>query len=219
MPIAARPLLLVLAAASLLDACSNEVRADRPLFTSRDSTGLLRFKTGLWVAVGEDCQVDVARRATEWPDCAAAMVFGARELEAVYDDGKLVSRAKALPYDMVVAAGDPLVLQYISSEADPGEAYRYMAVGPTKRDSKGEVTAFSIWPVVCGPLPEKGPEPVADGTPTLSVTDRPWPGLELRDSNCYARDTATVRFAAKASGALSSPELDREARWVRAGRR
>ncbi len=211
------PLLLAVFAASFVGACSNEVRSERPLFTARDSPGLPKFKAGLWLGVDKECEVDSSRPATQWPDCVTALVFGPKGLEAGYDNGRLTPLPKLLPYDMVFAGGDPIVVQYRTSKPEPGEPYRYMALGPKASDPDGQVTAVIWWPVVCGPLGAKGRDTTPSEVATRPVTTEPWPGLEVRGENCFARNPASVRFAAKASEAMADapPTL----RWLRAGRR
>ena len=202
---------LLALAALALGACSNQVQSIRPLFTAVDSVGLAQFKPGVWwQGPMADCPYDESLPAEKWPDCAGALLFGDHGLEAEIEKGEVKPLAEAEPVDFVVAEGAPMVIQYISRPRGPDDAYSFMAVGPTQLDGAGQVTAFRIWPVGCGP-----PPPDSE-TASPRVTTKPWPGLEIKGANCLARDAAAVRFAARKSGALgpASPTI----RWLRAGR-
>ena len=142
---------------------------------------------------------------------------------------------------MLLAAGDPLVLQFKDKPGDSGGSYQFVGARPTKTDARGRVIELAIWMVQCGPPPppppaadprDAQPAPVTadsvtpDSKPTDSeieikphryVTLTPLPGLEIRDNDCLARDAEAVRRAAKASEAWSTSPTT--LKWVRSARR
>ena len=65
-------------------------------------------------------------------------------------------------------------------------------------DDQGRITAFTLWPVQCGPPPPKD----NNGNDTAAATLKPLPGIELKpgDAVCSTSSvSAPCRNAAKAS--------------------
>jgi hypothetical protein len=99
--------------------------------------------------------------------------------------------------------------------------YTYAAVRPQYDDDQ-RVIAFELWAVQCGPLPEParsarsrrgrgGADKVEDAQE--SVTDRPFPGLTVVDSDCVAESADALRRAAVLSESLGKSG----SHWVRDG--
>ena len=196
--------LVAILSAALLGGCANVVFSEGPLFTTADARGAPRFKPGVWIGEEPGCVVDTSKPLDQWGDCAEGWVMTRRGLA----DPTLYKGAAAL-----LAAGDPMILQLGPEPPAETNEHFYNAVRALETDKAGRITAFSTWPVQCGPPPG----PAGPDQATTGVTASPLPGLEIRDKNCLARDAASVRAAAKASEAW-----DREpamARWVRKGKR
>jgi hypothetical protein len=111
---------------------------------------------------------------------------------------------------------------------DPGEiaeseessgGYFYFALRPVRHDEEGKVLELAIWLVACGPLPEAA-RPRSPGrgkggeADEPSVTDHPFPGLEVAESNCVAENVEALRGAAVLSEHLGDPL---SFHWVRDG--
>jgi hypothetical protein len=135
----------------------------------------------------------------------------------------------------VLASGDPRILQIQvdvtmgaeahASTSGAGQAstssssteihpYGYAALRPTRFDEKGRITAFTLWPVQCGPPPKDG-----KGEELPLVTHQLLPGMEMKpgDTDCSTSSVSALRDAAKASEAWA--DMPRQARWLRDGDR
>jgi hypothetical protein len=99
-----------------------------------------------------------------------------------------------------------------SSSSSQSKPYGYGAVRPTRFDSEGRITAFTIWPVQCGPPPPKN----AKGEDVAPATLKPLPGIVMKkgDPVCTTTSVAALRNAARASEAWA-PQPPRESHWVR----
>jgi hypothetical protein len=175
------------------------------------------------------CAVDEKAPFTDWPDCAGGGL--------VTDDGQISGHKSGAPKDqlehapIVLAAGDPRVLQIqmdvsvgveaqasasgdaetsTSSSSAQTKAYGYAGVRPTKFDSEGRITAFTLWPVQCGPPPPKN----AKGEDMAGGTKKPFPGMIMDEGgDCTTTSPTALRSAAKASQPWTHPLG--EAHWVR----
>ena len=206
-----------------------------PLFTQADAAGAPQLKPGVWMFFKEPgCIVDETSPFTDWPDCAGGGL--------VTGDGQISGHKSGAPKDqlehapIVLAAGDPRVLQIqmdvsvgveaqasasgdaqtsTSSSSTQTKAYGYAGVRPTRFDQAGRITAFTLWPVQCGPPPPKN----AKGEDVAMGTLQPLPGMEMKpgDAECTTSSVAALRDAAKASQAWAE-EL-RESHWLRDGDR
>jgi hypothetical protein len=199
-------ILLGLCLVLLLGAC-NRVITDAPLFTASDAPDAPRLREGLWVMLtDDDCRVDTRRPAHRWPGCASPMIVRGGELLGYKQEDGKPGEWERMPF--VLAAGEPVVLQFESTE-DDGVTYQYFGL-EGERMEDGRYAAFRMWPVLCGPPPPPTPK----GEATRYVTLQPLPGMTIREDNCTTTSAGSVFAAAAASKAWS--EDFARARWVRA---
>lgn len=91
----------------------------------------------------------------------------------------------------------------------PARVWIYQGLAPVKFDAEGRIVEARAWTAQCGPPPPKQ----QDGSKTRYSTDKPLPGLSMREENCIAKAQGPVRNAIKASEAY---ETDiRPMRWLR----
>jgi hypothetical protein len=173
---------LILCGAMLLSACGNLVTSEKPLFGKAEERGAPKFKRGVWIGRDTECVFDETRPMKDWPKCADPFVVGRRGLT----DPALL---KELGGGAILAAGSPLILQLGDKPS-----FFYVAIEPTARDGRGRVTAFSAWPVLCGPPPK----PI-EGDEGRKLTRKLAAGLEISGDNCLARTASAVRGAAGSS--------------------
>jgi len=206
--------LLGLCLVLLLGAC-NRVHSDRPLFFASDSPDAASLRDGLWVIEDgdeADCRYDARRPVTRWPACADWMLVRGGEILGydAPDRGDAAGAGEWTSLPIVLSGGDPLILQVGMSE-DGKVDYLFFGVERTAGDA-GAITAFSSWPVMCGPPP---PEGAMTNGKRRYVTLEPLPGLTIADeSSCTATDGAAVRNAAGPSRAWAGDEAG-GARWIR----
>jgi hypothetical protein len=163
----------------------------------------------------------------DWPSTAYVLAAGDPRIEQEGCSG-LVQKSNVAASDAEPADATSIPAAAADAPADKAEPpqdsgpdkpsrYCYAAIRPTKLDSEGRITAFVMWPVLCGPWPTKKE---ADGS-TANVTDAPFPGLRVVDDNCVAESVTALREAAKASEAVavSMHFGPFEAHWVRDGYR
>lgn len=233
----ARPprLAFIVAGLALLSAC-NVVMTKEPLLTQADGAGAPSLRPGVWMFFKDaDCKVDESRPFTEWPDCAGGGLVTPGNVKG--------HKANAPPDQLedtpfVLAAGDPRVMQLqvdvdlsmqaeasasgdatASASASPpvhAKPYGYAGVRPTKFDDQGRITAFTLWPVQCGPPPPKD----KDGNDTAPATLKPLPGIEMKrgDAVCSTSSVSALRNAAKASEAWAPPGRG-NSHWLRDAQR
>lgn len=214
----------VLVVLPLLAAC-NLVTSPEPLFTPADTVGAPILRDGLWLSSGDglglgqssdDCEVDVALPADQWPACVRWYVVERgqiRTFEKPEDGGQ--GEWTSEPF--LLAAGQPAILQ-LDLRAAPvlkgilqSEGFLYQGVEPTGRDEAGRVIAFDAWFAYCGPPPDWDAKPSRE---RAGQTRKPFKGLKLHrhDPNCTASKASAVRSAAAASRALDMSSSDR---WIR----
>jgi hypothetical protein len=209
--------LVLLGAALLLGGC-NMVVTTTPLFSKADEAGAARLKPGIWEGAPDSgCVFDEKTPVTTWPNCANAGIVTA--------DGRIGGYQGDPPTlqlnDIVLAAGDPLVMQIHNSEVAPGSGltltgYFYIALRPTKTDEHGRATAFTAWAVQCGPPP---PNPPANASKIELGTRQPLPGLVMdkAHTNCTTSSAAALHGAAKASEQWAASGLSSTSHWLRDG--
>jgi hypothetical protein len=227
-----------MAGMALLSAC-NMVITKTPLFSPADEAGAPPLRPGVWLfQTDADCQVDTAKPLTEWPDCSGGAVVAAGHITG--KDSSNPGQMEVTPFTF--AAGAPRIAQVLvavdvsvhadvsanadsnsnatastsstmSSDASKGKVYAYAGARPTKSDDAGAITAFSFWPVQCGPPPPKD----GNGNDIASATLRPLAGLEMKpgETNCTTSSKAALFAAATASEPWATPLG--EAHWVRDG--
>jgi hypothetical protein len=215
----------ILALVPVLSAC-NLVVSEKPWFGEADAVGVPAFRDGLWLTVAEpNCQVDETLPAERWLDCAGASYLRGGEwltMEWEQDGKGKRARRKFAGWSAasgLIANGSPLIVQTMfepqpedeatgapSSDPEPDRPYLYLALQPTQRDETGQVTAFELWSVRCGPEPE--------GAESGPVTNRPFPGLTIVEYNCEAESVEAVRRAAMLSEPLGEHI---RSHWVREG--
>ncbi len=216
-----RKTIAVLIAPMLLVGC-NILFSDHPWFSDADSAGASPLRNGLWAVMDRpDCQFDENLPASQWPECADAMVVDGNRLLSMNwttdDSGGNRRIASTDVGEVVLAAGNPRVLQFHAlgkegDESKPDKLWAYVGVRPTAQDTSGRITAFNRWIVMCGPpAPPGGPD----------ITRRPFRGITIQGSDCTATSQSALRNAAARSerlpGKNGKPETP-PAHWVREGR-
>lgn len=186
-----------LGALLLLGGCNNYVRSSQPWFTDADARQAPAVRSGWWVMDDPDCKLSVNAPSAAWPECVALYLLPPGD--------RLVLRAgEPTRGEYLLGAGDPLIVQVFAAgddKADPPTAdeYGYYGLVPRRRDPEGRITAFDVWPVLCGP-----PRRITNKHPFDDRTRRPWPGLkiEAEKAGCVARDVGVLRDAARRSKSL-----------------
>ena len=217
---------MVVALAALALSGCNMVVSKEPWFSPADAKDAPRLREGTWAVLRTpDCQIDPARPASEWPECASPMLVKGDTYAG--PRGEEEERASdPATWDVIrhlLVGGHPMVDQIRMGEKDEqgrppkdgDTGYLYMGVDPTALDDQGRIVGARIWPVVCGPLPPKGK---GKGLGKLAtVTDKPFKGLKVEGMACSARDLAALRNAAVKSEAILKPERKGAItlRWLR----
>jgi hypothetical protein len=184
---------LWLGALLLLSGCNNYVRSSQPWFTDADAKQAPAVRSGWWVMNGPDCRFSVEAPSAAWPDCVQPIPLPPGDRLVLR-----VEETSGVEYLLVV--GDPLIVQVLAAgdKADPPTAdeYGYYGLAPRRRDPQGRITAFDVWPVLCGP-----PRRITNKHPFDDRTRRPWPGLKIEagKAGCAARDAKSLRDAARRS--------------------
>jgi hypothetical protein len=235
-PVTGRPFRLaaIVASFALLGAC-NVVMTKEPLFTQADGAGAPNLRPGVWIFFKQpDCKLDESRPFTDWPDCAGGGLVTPGDVKG-HKANAPKDELEDTPF--VLAPGDPRILQVqvdvdlsvqadasasgdatvsTSSSAAHSRPYGYGAVRPTKFDDQGRITAFTLWPIQCGPPPPKD----KDGNDVAAATLKPLPGLEMKpgDAVCTTSSLAALRNAAKASEAWA-PQPRSDSHWIRDAQR
>ena len=193
----------------MLGAC-NVVVTTTPLLAKADEAGGPPLKPGLWRFSGDDdCKLDDTKPLADWPSCGGGVVI--KDGVAGYYNRDGAAPVWTLqPY--VFAAGSPRILQAqakisgdVKVSANP---FVYAGAKVTASDSEGRITAFSLWPVQCGPPPPGD---------KAAATTQPLPGIELKpgDPVCTTASVTALRNAARASEAWAPKQIS--ARWLRDG--
>ena len=210
---------LVIAALALLGAC-NIVTTNTPLFTKADAVGAPQLRPGVWDEdPAADCTVDETKPLPDWPGCANGFVVIDNSTFGGYSekDGKRVWSTVS----SVLAAGDPLVFQLLSTSAT-GSApipatYVYAGLAPTRRDAEGRVIATQSWPVQCGKPPPADAKTPDGGQRTGTLDPLPGMTMDADGVNCTTASPAALRAAAKASRKWTVSGETTAAHWVRDG--
>ena len=187
----------------------NAVVLDRPFFTPDPSAPALR--NGLWRSVTPDCRVDERKPVERWPDCADwGVIRDGEALSFVAATGEDRAPKRWVTERYVVAVGAPLILQQSCGSGEGTESlYCYSGARIMARDASGRVTHLEIWNVSCGPL-EEGDR----------VTTAPWPGLSIKEHNCFPDSADAIRAAAQRTHELNRKDMPpTQMRWVREGYR
>jgi hypothetical protein len=187
-----RILLWLLPLGVVLSAC-NVANSDHPMLAGEPRSAV-KLKDGLWVAEDPKCRVDRRRPVRRWPRCAYWLVF---------TDGNVVGARDAkpndLPIQLVIAEGKPPIVELPLKEQGQEEAklYAYVAIEPTRFDSKGAAVDLRLWGVACG---------IEEKTGSIQGKIRHFPGM---DDDCHPASVEVLRTAA-AAGPQGS---DKKARW------
>jgi hypothetical protein len=218
--------ILIIASLLLLGACNMVVTKD-PMFTKAD-TGGFRLREGVWNEPSSSpCDFDETKPLAQWPDCAKGVVVTKDQIGAWDTDAKGARTWRSS--DVIFAGGQPPVAQVHLQDMEmkgvgdlpiSPSLYLYLALRPTKTDDAGRVTAYTGWPILCGPPPPdgaKGP----DGTSPRMGTLAPLPGLTMdKDgNNCTPASREALRAAGVASEKWAKPDSMTVTRWVRDGDR
>ncbi len=193
-----------------------------PLFAAKDAVGAPPIKDGLWLADGPECKVDADQSAYDWPACARWFVVrdGERRTFAPSSGDRHVGTW--LIERIVVAAGEPRVIQSAGTTAEGQTVISYQAMSSIAQEAGGPITSLQTWTIDCTPPtkqdlrnhwlhehPEKAGEdlaPKSDPEPDELVT---YPGYDVQ---CHPRTQAAVRGAAAGSRTLAVRTVFR---WVR----
>jgi hypothetical protein len=204
----------VIAVAALLGGC-NVVTSTTPLFSAADARDQAQLRPGLWIQEKQGCAVDTALPIDRWPGCADGWVVRPDEIVAGRDPG--APPATWVHYPIVLARGDPAILQVAMAENGGAPTYVYGGLRPLKLDSQGRVVEYRLWPALCGPPPEADPT----GKTSATVTQHPIDGLVMDEKNqdCVASDPGPVRESVAKSEAWDNRDNQGRnlARWVRDG--
>lgn len=194
-----------------LGACNLVITAE-PTFSAEDAGGAAGLRTGLWVNVDKDCDVDLAKPASTWPKCANWVVVKPDALSGTNENGESFSA----PY--VLAAGDPRVMQLALTEPESKETlYLYLGLKALKLDDDGRIIEYAGWIVQCGPPPPKDAKK-ADGMPRFGSLE-PFPGMIMdeQQSGCSPSSKAALIRAAGLSEAYDLDNKGKVNRWLRDG--
>ena len=213
--------LLLVVGLLLLGGC-NMLITKQPLFALSDAAATPQLREGVWRAKTDaKCAFNEARPVSSWPSCASGFVAMDGKVRA-YDNSKGKRRTTTSTFFLVGAT--PSVLQLPADDpgakkADDDPGYFYMGVRPTSTDRQGHVTAFTFWPVLCGPPPPSDAKN-ADGKARYGSL-APLPGLTMDQDNndCTTASQDAVHAAAAASEAWTKPDALLAAHWVRDGAR
>lgn len=200
-----------------------EPAPEGPLFDAADAAGAPPIKDGLWLADGPDCKVDADQSAYDWPSCSRWFVIrdGERQTFAPSSGDRKVGTW--LRERIVVAAGEPRIIQSAGTTAQGETVIGYLAMSPIAFDpNNGPITSLQTWTIDCTPPtkqdlrnhwlhehPDKAGEELArkpDPEPEELVT---YPGY---DPQCHPRTKDAVRGAATGSRTLAVRTVYR---WVR----
>jgi hypothetical protein len=217
--------LLIVLGLLLLGGC-NMVVTKTPLFAKSDTAGVPQLRPGVWIEQsGKPCDVDVSKPLADWPDCAKGAIVLDGKLGGYNVDAN--GKKTWTTTDLLMVGGAPRVMQVQMQDLDVkglgdvplGPMYLYMAVRPTKTDESGRITAYTAWPVLCGPPPPPDVKTPAGGT--RSGTLQPLQGLTMDsdDNNCTTTSQGAVRAAAGASEKWTPPDTLSVEHWVRDGDR
>lgn len=195
-----RTLVWLLSLCAALSACNMAV-SDHPMLAGEPRSPL-ELKDGVWLAEDKDCKVNTERPARRWPKCADWFLIR---------QGKIVGAPGAkpgeLPVDIIIADGQPPLLEFPLKEEDETTAkgYAYIALEAVRFDPVGAATELRLWPVACGV--EEHSEGVQDNI-------RHFPGM---DKDCHPASVAVLRTAA-AAGPQGQGDNRKKGglRWVRA---
>jgi len=191
-------LVLIVAGALLLSACSNMVTADRPLLQA-EPTAPVAFRPGLWASWDKNCRFDRRQPPARWPKCAEPIAID--EHGSVVDD----------PTVMNWRAGRPMVLEFAEVGKEEAPVYFYAGFEVIDTDRDGRASALRFWPVQCGPPspPDRRDRAIVKST----ATKKPLPGLTMHEGNCLAQSADAVHLAAAHSRAWAEAPVIY--RWVR----
>lgn len=208
---------LVAGAAAALGGC-NMVVTNTPMFAPSDADPALALREGVWNSTTDKaCAFDDSAPLEAWPACASGSVVTATQVRSLQSQKDGTRTQTSTGY--VLVNGDPPVMQIpivpTDKIASPPVAFIYIALKPTSTDAKGRITAFSTWPVLCGPPPKAD---LSKGGEARLGTREPLPGLVMEEAgSCRPTSVAALRRAAAASQAWA--DTPGRSRWVRDGER
>jgi hypothetical protein len=198
--------------AAMLAGC-NVVTSAAPLFGPEDARGQAQLRPGVWIQEKQGCAVDTAQPMDAWPSCADGWVVRPDEILAGRDPG--APRSTWVHYPIVLARGEPAILQVAMAEDGGPPTYFYGGLRPLKQDADGRVVEYRLWPALCGPPPPPDPTGQHGGVVTL----QPIEGLVMDEKNqdCVASAQGPVRESARKSEAWNDQDSQGRnlARWVR----
>jgi hypothetical protein len=217
---------LITAGLLLLGACNMVITKD-PVFTRSNASGL-PLREGIWREASDSpCDFDETKPLAQWPDCAKGSVVAKGQIGAWDTDDKGVRTWKTS--DVVFADGRPPVAQVHLQDMDlkglgdvpiKPSLYLYLVIRPTKTDEAGRITAYTGWPIFCGPPPPEGSKG-PDGSSPRMGTLAPLPGLTMdkQGDDCTTASPDALRAAGVASEKWAAAGSMTVTRWVRDGDR
>ena len=212
----------VLICAGLMLAGCNIVTSRTPLFFAKDAQGQAQLRPGVWMDEKPDCRFDTTLPVDKWPDCADTWVVRPGEVLAAHDAAKPAGSDGWTHYKIILAHGDPPVLQVaVGEEAGVALGYVYAGLKPLKLDDQGRVVEYKSWIAMCGPPPPAD----ATGAHSAIATQAPIEGMEMdaKHENCTASAPEPVRQSVRLSEAWNDKDASKTdegrnlAHWVRDG--
>jgi hypothetical protein len=202
--------------AGLLAGC-NIVTSTTPLFSAYGAQGRAQLRPGVWIEEKQGCAVDTALPMDRWAACADGWVVEPNLILAGRDPG--APRATWVRYPIVLARGDPAILQVTMAEDGGAPTYVYGGLRPLKQDGQGRVIEYRLWVAQCGPPPPPDPSGQRSAVGTLHPID----GLvmDAKNQDCVASAQGPVRESVAKSEAWDGDDSQGRnmARWVRDGDR
>ena len=202
-----------LGALLLLGGCTNYVKSSQPWFTAEHARQAPAVRSGWWVIVDTDCRFSAGAPSAAWPECVEPFLLPPGDrllLRKASPDGSVDG-------EYLLVSGEPLIVQVFArgdGKAEPPTAdeYGYYGLKPRRHDSQGRITAFDVWPALCGP-----PRPITNEHWFDDRTQRPWPGLDIGNeaTGCTARDVETLRGAVRRSKRFGYGGQAPAFRWIR----
>jgi hypothetical protein len=172
--------------------------SEYPILSSEPKSAL-RLKTGVWLFANDpDCEFNPDRPMHQWPKCANWLAVKDNMLVDGPDAGP-----KATPITLMIAEGNPPLLEVSSNEEDKSTLYAYFVIEPVASDPAGEAIEVSLSPVACG---------IEEDSDNLEPKIQRFPGM---DADCHPENVGALRSAALAGSQRQKKSLWR---WIRASK-
>src|SRR5579871_1730286 len=197
----------------LVCAC-NAVVTTTTVFGPEDAAGAPGLKVGVWTgAQDSNCRYDERRPMNAWPDCPSRLVMkDGQWLELKKNGDKWTWNSTSV----LVAAGQPMIVQiYVPATSENPANFNYAGAEATAHDSQGRITAFTGWPVLCGPPPPDTPPPAGQAKRYGTLTPLTGMTMDASNDDCTTTSKDAIRAAALASRQWAKDPTT--IHWVRDG--